>query len=215
MTTKIFWQDPYLTELTTTIATVSNNQITVSETIFYAFSGGQESDAGTINNHEVLHAQKNDLKIYYTLPDNHNLKVNDTVTMRINWPRCYKLMRLHFAAKIILELMYKKLPDIEKVDAHINEKKVRIDFKSDISITPFLDELQQAAQSLIDAHHPITSNFSDPIKERRYWKIDAFSSAPCGGTHIKNTSEIGDIKLKRVNPGKGLERIEIYIPEKA
>ena len=48
MTKKIFWQDPYLTELETAVQTVKGNQITVKETIFYAFSGGQESDHGTI-----------------------------------------------------------------------------------------------------------------------------------------------------------------------
>jgi Ser-tRNA(Ala) deacylase AlaX len=46
MTVKIFWQDPYLTELATTVKTVNSPRITVAETIFYAFSGGQESDYG-------------------------------------------------------------------------------------------------------------------------------------------------------------------------
>ncbi|WP_409365703.1 hypothetical protein [Fluoribacter gormanii] len=38
-----------------------------------------------------------------------------------------------------------------------------------------------------------------------------FSQEPCGGTHVKRTQEIGTICLKRVNPGKGKERIEIYV----
>ena len=48
MVKKIFWQDPYLTELNTTVHSVAGNQVTLNETIFYAFSGGQESDAGSI-----------------------------------------------------------------------------------------------------------------------------------------------------------------------
>lgn len=54
MTRKIFWQDPYLTGLETCVASVNGNQITVNETIFYAFSGGQESDYGTIGGFSVL-----------------------------------------------------------------------------------------------------------------------------------------------------------------
>lgn len=58
MTKKIFWQDPYLTELETYVQSVQGNQITLKETIFYAFSGGQESDFGTINDYEVIEAKK-------------------------------------------------------------------------------------------------------------------------------------------------------------
>ena len=92
MTKKIFWQDPYLTELDTTVQTVNGNQITVSETIFYAFSGGQESDRGTISGHKVLEAKKQGKEIFYTLDENHGVKVGDIVKIVIDWTRRYKLM---------------------------------------------------------------------------------------------------------------------------
>lgn len=44
MTIKVFWQDPYLTELEIIVKAVNGNQITVNETIFCAFSGGQENE---------------------------------------------------------------------------------------------------------------------------------------------------------------------------
>ncbi len=56
--------------------------------------------------------------------------------------------------------------------------------------------------------------FSDELNERRYWKIEDFSAVPCGGTHVRNTSKIGVIRLKRVKPGKELERIEIFVIDK-
>jgi alanyl-tRNA synthetase len=214
MTVKVFWQDPYLTELTTTIKTVYANQITLSETIFYAFSGGQESDAGTINGYQVLKAQKEGMEIYYTLSDDHKLKANDVVEVAINWDRRYKLMRLHFAAEIILELISQGFPNIPKVGAHIAENKARIDFKWNGNISPLLNQPQKAAQSIIDASQPIISAFSDAATERRYWKIKEFLPVPCGGTHIKNTKEVGIIKLRRINPGRGVERIEIFTQDK-
>lgn len=55
---KIFWENPYLTECNTTIKTVHGNKITLDETIFYALSGGQESDSGTIGGYPVLNVQK-------------------------------------------------------------------------------------------------------------------------------------------------------------
>ncbi len=41
--------------------------------------------------------------------------------------------------------------------------------------------------------------------------IEGFSKVPCGGTHVKSTSEVGFITLKRVNIGGGKERIEIRL----
>jgi len=213
MTTKIFWQDPYLTELETTVETAAHNIITLKDTIFYAFSGGQESDHGTIGGHKVLEAKKDNKEIFYTLEDNHGLKPGDSVKIIIDWDRRYKLMRLHFAAEVVLELVCQKFPDVIKVGAHIAQDKSRIDFEWNQNITPFLPELQQAAQDIINANQDIISAFSDEPNERRYWKINEFSQVPCGGTHIKKTGEMGTIRLKRVNPGKGRERIEIYVSE--
>ena len=45
MTRKIFWEDPYRTALDTTITSVQGPEVTVAATIFFAFSGGQESVA--------------------------------------------------------------------------------------------------------------------------------------------------------------------------
>src|SRR5580692_4458991 len=129
MTKKIFWQDPYLTELETSIKTVHGNQITVKETIFYAFSGGQESDHGSIGGHQVLEAKKIGQQIFYTLADDHNLKIGDAVKIIIDWDRRYKLMRLHFAAEVVLELVCQRFPEVVKVGAHIAQEKARIDFE--------------------------------------------------------------------------------------
>ncbi|HEV2614679.1 MAG TPA: alanyl-tRNA editing protein [Gammaproteobacteria bacterium] len=211
MTTKIFWQDPYLTELDTIVQTVDADKITLKDTIFYAFSGGQESDHGTIGGHAVLDAKKADKEIFYTLTENHGLNPGDPVKVIIDWERRYKLMRLHFAAEVVLELVCQKFPDVIKVGAHIAQDKSRIDFEWNQNITPFLPELQQAAQDIINSNQDIISAFSDEKNERRYWKINEFSQVPCGGTHIKRTGEMGTIRLKRVNPGKGRERIEIYV----
>ena len=46
--------------------------------------------------------------------------------------------------------------------------------------------------------------------EQRYWEVPNFARVPCGGTHLKRTSEVGKLSLKRKNIGKGKERIEVY-----
>ena len=210
---KLFWQDPYQSRLETRIASVSGNEVTLAETIFYALSGGQESDAGTIGGRPVLQARKDGREIFYTLEDEHGLHSADAVTIEIDWVRRYRLMRLHLAAEIILELAYQNLPGIGKIGAHIAEDKARIDFAWAENISKLFPMMQEKAGALIAADHPIVSAFSDEANQRRYWQIEGFARVPCGGTHLKRTGEIGAITLKRVNIGKGKERIEIRVAE--
>jgi Ser-tRNA(Ala) deacylase AlaX len=208
---KVFWIDPYQTQIETTITCVNGQDVTVAETIFYAFSGGQESDTGTIGKHPVLEARKDGFDILYTLANGHGLQVGDSVLMTIDWERRYRLMRLHFAAEIILELAYQNLQGIEKIGAHIAADKSRIDFVWAENIALAFPMLTEKAQQLIAANQPIVSAFSDEAAQRRYWQIESFARVDCGGTHLKRTGEVGQIELKRRNIGKGKERIEITL----
>jgi Ser-tRNA(Ala) deacylase AlaX len=214
MTKKLFWEDPYLTEINTRIISVARNDIKVEETIFYPFAGAQEADYGMIENHRVLKARKEGREIVYELENGHGLKPKDQVKITIDWDRRYKLMRLHFAAEIVLELTCQKLKSIKKIGAHIAQDKARIDFAWNGNISAVLTDLQNEALRLIEADREIISAFSDEETERRYWEIKEFARVSCGGTHLRKTGEIGKIELKRQNPGKGKERIEIYLIEK-
>jgi Ser-tRNA(Ala) deacylase AlaX len=211
MTRKLFWEDPYRAELVTQVAAVEGDDITLDATIFYALSGGQESDAGSIAGRRVLGARKDGRDIVYRLEPGHGLASGQPVTVRIDWPRRHRLMRLHLAAEIVLELTYRSLPGIEKIGAHIAEDRARIDFKWDASIAPVLPAVAGEAMALIAADHPVVSAFSDEAAQGRYWEIKGFARVPCGGTHIRRTGEIGAMSLRRVNPGKGKERVEIRL----
>ncbi|WP_371361584.1 hypothetical protein SRRS_29480 [Sporomusa rhizae] len=209
---KIFWEDPYLTELDAKVTSVENDYITVDRTIAFAFSGGQESDTGTIGGLKILNAEKRDKQIVYQLAG-HAMSVNNPARICIDWNRRYSLMRLHFAAEVVLELIYQKFNHPEKIGAHIAEDKARVDFYWQGNISQTFSLLQDEIQKLVSNDLPITSAFSDPENEVRYWEINNFAKVPCGGTHIKRTGEIGEVVLKRNNIGKGKERIEIFLKE--
>ena len=121
------------------------------------------------------------------------------------------MMRLHFAAEVVLELVLQKLKGIEKIGAHIAQAKARIDFKWGKNISTIFPVLDKESLKVIEANQEIESAFSDEESEERYWKVEGFSRVPCGGTHIKRTDKIGKMALKRKNIGKGKERIEIYV----
>lgn len=211
---KIFWENPYQCNLITLVTSVENNRILFDKTIAFSFSGGQESDIAYVNGMRILDSVIEEKLIYYTLPEGHQLSVGDEVTMEIDWNRRYKLMRLHFAAELILELVTRKL-GIEKIGAHIAETKARIDFFYDKNISSTLENLLIEYNDIIIRNTPIKTGFSDVENQRRYWEIEGFSKVACGGTHVKSTAEVGFITLKRVNIGNGKERIEIRLVDNA
>lgn len=210
MVKKNFWQDPYQHTLDTHVRTVCGNLITLDETIFYALSGGQESDSGTIAGLPVLEARKESTDILYTLPEGHGLREKDGVRVVIDWPRRYTLMRLHFAAELVLEVVYRRFENIGKIGAHISTDKARLDFEWPQSLSEHFPDILEKVQALIDADLAIRSDFSDAAAERRFWEVEGFARVPCGGTHLRRTSEVGTVRLKRKNIGKGKERIEVF-----
>lgn len=130
--------------------------------------------------------------------------------MEIDWPRRYKLMRLHFAAELTLELVTRNY-NLDKIGAHIAEDKARIDFFCSQNISAYFENILGEYRDIITKNLPIQTGYHDISTQRRYWKIDGFAEVPCGGTHVKSTTEVGFVTLKRCNIGASKERIEIRL----
>lgn len=208
---KVFWENPYLAEINAKITSANNNLITLDQTIAFAFSGGQQSDSGIIGGYQIIEAKREGKEIIYIIEQNHSLKPNDNIVVKIDWEKRYRLMKLHFAAELILELVYQNYNHPEKIGANITVEKARVDFYWKGNISEIFPELMTKVNSLIYSNLEIISDFSDEENERRYWEIEGFAKVSCGGTHLKRTGEIGLITLKRNNLGGGKERVEIYL----
>jgi Ser-tRNA(Ala) deacylase AlaX len=207
---KIFWENPYQAELNTRVKSIHGDEILFEETIAYSFSGGQESDWATVNNLPVLDSRIDGALIYYRFSSDHGFYPGQSVDMKIDWERRYSLMRLHFAAELILEIITQRY-SWEKVGAHIGAAKARIDFRCPDNIRIHFPEILKEYEAIVLQDLPIEKGFSNEAKGRRYWRIEGFAEVPCGGTHVQSTREVGKVRLKRENPGKGLQRVEIYL----
>ena len=209
MTQRLFWDDPYRTNLMTFVTGVAGDEIRLQSTIFFAFSGGQESDGGTIGGVRVEEARADGLDIVYRMASGHGLTEGDAVEVAIDWPRRYGLMRHHFAAEMILQLVYQKAPEIVRIGAHIAPQRARIDFEYAGALTGLAIEAEREANALVQSDRPILTGFSDEPSQRRFWRVEGFAQMSCGGTHPRSTGEIGVVRVRRRNPGKGKERLEI------
>lgn len=208
---KLFWSDPYLTETESKITTVNLDKITLDRTVAYAMSGGQDSDSGTIGGYEILLAEKQGNEIVYTITSEHGLSIDDNVIVKIDWGKRYRLMKLHFAAELVLELVYQNYDKPKKIGANITKDKARIDFEWAGNISDILPFLQKRLVELVQEDVEIISDYIDEANQKRAWEIKGFAKVLCGGTHLKRTGEIGELCLKRKNIGAGKERIEITL----
>jgi Ser-tRNA(Ala) deacylase AlaX len=214
---KLFWDDPYLKNVRALIQNMDNNNVFFDQTIIYSFSGGQESDSGKINSIPTIDSSVvgNGI-IQYTLASTENLHVGDEVEMEIDWDKRYKIMKLHSATHIALAVFYDIVGKVPVIGANVSSTKGRIDFLFETPITEYLPAIQNAINDVIVKNLDIITKKDESSNnpEGRLWVIEGLSQhweIPCGGTHVKSTSEIEGIKLKRKNVGSGKERIEISL----
>ncbi len=226
---KVFWDNPYQQSLETKVSQVDGNVIVFAETIGFSECGGQESDVVTVNDIKVLSSRMDKCApflIYYTFPEGHGFVPGTNVTMKIDWLRRNRLMRLHFTCELILVLMNRLFNEtlegvelkpeeidtiIKKRGAHIAENGARVDFECDKNITVYFPKVLEEYNKIIAEDLPIEKGFLDETNQTRYWRLPNIATVPCGGTHVRSTGEVGAIELKRDRANKGVERIRIFL----
>jgi Ser-tRNA(Ala) deacylase AlaX len=210
VTKRLFWEDPYLNNCEATVIKVSENEVVLDQTVFYAFSGGQASDVGTINDIPVKEARKAGDDIIYIFETAPGLNVGDKVSVKIDIEKRLKLMKLHSASHLVYFLVEKQTGLKKIIGSNVTIDKGRLDYEYPEVISPILPEVQTKANELFNQDNEITI-YPDPADPGKRWWACGDWKVPCGGTHVKNTNEIGNVRLKRKNIGSGKERIEIYL----
>tara|TARA_B100000579_G_scaffold219061_1_gene179144 strand:- start:352 stop:1053 length:702 start_codon:yes stop_codon:yes gene_type:complete len=229
---KIFEENAYTKEIETEIKEINteNNTIELKDTIFYGKSGGQPGDIGEIladgQKIDVIETIKTGGDIKNILENINVLSINQKITARINWDKRYKYMRMHSA----LHLMCASIP-LGVTGGQIGYEKSRLDF-NDPEKKINKDELQKKINELMKQDYEIIYEYIDsnileskpelvrtmsvkPPKiegKLRFVKIGNIDFQPCGGTHVKSTREIGEIKIGKIeNKGKMNRRVNILI----
>ena len=230
ITSEIFRDDPYKNECEAKILDFGDNWIILDQTVFYAEGGGQLGDTGLIK------AGQQEIQIENTIKENDLIKhifnskfdfeIGDNVTCIIDWDRRYKLMKMHTALHLLCSLVNAKV-----TGGSVGDGKGRLDFNLDFK--PNKEELKDNLNDLIQGNHDITISWisaqeldKNPnlvktmsvLPPRTNGSIrmvrigDNIDYQPCGGTHVKNTSEIGLIEINKVeNKGKLNKRVAISL----
>lgn len=233
MTELLFRDDAYARETTATVVAASPDGIVLDRTVFYATAGGQPGDTGAIRwaggEAAVAETRKGATpdEIRHVATDGAALPAPGTpVELALDWERRYRHMRMHTA----LHLLCVAVPG-DVTGGQIGAERSRLDFNlpgdalDAAAITARLNELVAAALPIgtewitdeeMAARPELvrTMSVKPPSGLGRVRLVRIGDAAapidlqPCGGTHVRNTAEIGALAIAKIeNKGKQNRRV--------
>ncbi|MFX0067765.1 MAG: alanyl-tRNA editing protein [Promethearchaeota archaeon] len=208
---KLFYEDPYKASFDAKIVEITHDGVVLDQTCFYPEGGGQAGDTGRLDEEAVTDTVKKDNKIIHIVGENAKFNIGAHVHGKIDWERRYLIMKLHSAAHIVDYFFMKVFGEHERIGSNIDESKSRCDYVYEGKLDPeMMKEVEESSNKFFSENHVIETWSNEKNPSYRYWKCGNIEMA-CGGIHVRNTKEIGKIRLKRKNIGKGKERVEILL----
>ena len=240
MTELLFREDAYARSCPARVTAADDNGIRLDRTVFYPTGGGQPGDSGilrlasgeTIAIVDTVKGEAADEVIHIPAPGASLPAPGTKVTAEIDWARRYRLMRMHSC----LHLLCAVVPGAV-TGGQVSDGRGRLDFDVPGSS---LDKEAIAARlnELIATGHDVTPRWitDDELADRpelvrtmsvkppvgagrvRLMEIAGSGATidlqPCGGTHIRNTAEIGPVMITKIeNKGRQNRRINIAFAE--
>ncbi|MBN1159847.1 MAG: alanyl-tRNA editing protein [Candidatus Diapherotrites archaeon] len=227
----VYLQDSYLKELNTKVTESGENYIITEKTIFYPEGGGQPTDLGTISfdGKEVpIRKVKKESGIIKHYLDGEIPAIGTEIKMKLKWDRRYAHMKYHTAQHLVAAIVL-DLYKAEVAGNQINEDSSRLDFRPFKPTQEDLEKITEKFNKAVDEKKEVkiyttdreTMNRIIPLERRKLFErlpnsiteiriveIVDYDIDPCAGTHIKNTEELGHIKiLKTENKGADTTRI--------
>ncbi len=231
----LFRDDFYLSTCEAVVTAVhEDGGIELDQTCFYATSGGQPGDTGffertdgsRIELGQARHGATKDIIIHVPLAAHSRPEVGEKLVLHIDWPRRYRLMRMHTACHLLSVVCSYPI-----TGAAVGEEESRVDF--DMSDTIDKDEVTARLMDLVNQNHPVylqwitdeelaanpgivkSKNVRPPVGLGRVSLVcigenSAIDSQPCGGTHVSETQEVGQIHIAKIEKkGKENRRFRI------
>ena len=206
--------------------------LVLDETPFYAEGGGQVTDKGFMTadgfRAEVLKVEKKDGVFYHTVNVlSGTAATGDTVTSEVERAKRFKTARNHTATHLLQKALREIVGShVEQAGSMVNEKNLRFDFSHFEPLTAEqIAAVENRVNEKINEFMPVITK-EMPIEEAqklgamalfgekygstvRVVNAGDWSIELCGGTHVRNTGEIGCFKiLSETGVAAGVRRIE-------
>lgn len=221
MTLKMYYSDPEIAQGKVEVIGSGQDEkgqyIITNQTIFYPEGGGQPADTGSIGGAAILDVQslQEEIRHYTDMPLS-----NGEYPAQLDWDRRFDHMQQH-AGQHVLSAVFADKYNLLTTSFHLGAERVSIDLDAAEIPQEVLAAVEAAANDVIHRHLPITTEWvsneqakSMPLRKPpavegdiRLVKIEGVDLNACGGTHPKNTADIGLIKIISVEKAKAGTRV--------
>ena len=235
MTEKVFYQDSYQKTHSSEVIKLRDDGVILASTIFYPLGGGQSGDTGmlTINGRDypvidTCYDEDRESIIHFfdESSDFSDINLGDPVDMAIDWERRHRLMRMHTSMHLVCSLI-----TAQATGGSVGERESRLDFDLQGQVID-KEQLTADLNKLVAKGIPVNiGTISDAELEQnpglvrtmsvqpprgqgsvRTISIENIDYQPCGGTHVRNTAEIGELLVTKLkNKGKQNKRISLAL----
>ena len=220
------------------LKTGDEGMIILNQTPFYGESGGQVGDTGEIISSnfkfKVLDVQKKlgDLFVHYGKVISGEIKINESVELKIDVQRRENIRAYHSATHLLHESLRRVLgTHVTQKGSLVEANRLRFDFSHMKPITPDeIDKIEKFVNSMVDNKSDVKTRLMTPKEAvdngalalfgEKYGeevrvlsmgdeKNRYFSTELCGGTHVRNTGDIGKFKIvSQASIAAGVRRVE-------
>jgi len=236
MTKPLFREDAYQTSCSATITSINEKGgIILDQTVFYPTGGGQAGDCGKLileNGAEIriattVKGDNPDEIVHVPAADQDLPEAGTSVSAEIDWDIRHRLMRMHTC----LHLLSAVLP-YPVTGGSISDGKGRLDF--DLEDAPDKEQVTEKLNELINQGHDVTFEWITDAEldanpelvktlsvkpprgsgKVRLIRVGDTDLQPCGGTHVRNTSEIGAVRVRKIEKkGRQNRRVSLIFAE--
>ena len=225
-TKRLYYDDSYIREFTARVVerliVDGKPALILDQTYFYATSGGQPNDTGTINGVELQNVttRKEDGALVHILAE---AVSGDETACVLNWNRRFDLMQ-HHTGQHILSQAFVQAVEANTVGFHLSDDSVTIDLDRSSIPDAAVSAVESLANDVVWANRSVTARIiqlddAEGVRIRkipenlytdglRVIDIDGFDVTACGGTHVARTGEIGLIKILRLEKRGDKTRVE-------
>ena len=234
MTELIYQTDSYLKEFDAAVTAIEGNAVGLDRSAFYPGGGGQPNDVGTLvaedRKWSVTKVRKAGADVWHEV-EGEPPAVGTPVRGAIDWGRRYKLMRTHTAMHILCGVIFRDY-GASVTGGNMEPLRGRMDFEFETMRQELVREIEIKVNAEVAASRavrvkilPRAEAFAIPdlirtkinllpegIAEVRTVEIVGLDLQADGGTHVANTSEVGQMKVVDYkSKGKINKRIEIEV----
>ena len=228
-TRKLYYEDSHMREFTARVVSCEETEkgfaVVLDATAFYPEGGGQACDLGTLGDANVLDVREKGEAIVHLC--DRALEVGSQVTGTIDWARRFDLMQQHSGEHMVSGVIHRRY-GYHNVGFHMGSEVITIDFDGVIPVED-LASIEAEVNAGIWANLPIQCWYPEPeilptvgyrSKKELPWpvrivEVPGFDKCACCGTHVKNTGEIGLVKLFTSIPCRGGSRMEMACGKRA